>query len=332
MIIDFHSHFVPAAFPAKPAGLSEPAWPEMRLTDGGGSGLLYTGDRLFREFGSYYWDVPGRIAAMDRAASQVQVISPLPELLSYWLTPEAGAIITSAMNAECAAMVRASGGRLRGLGIAALQDVAHATAQVAEIAAFGLSGIFVGSHVNGQSIAAEAFHPFLAAAEAHGLPVLVHGLRPGGLERIEGPGLMGAVLGIPYEGTMALGGFMATDVFASFPHLNLVFAHGGGMIASVIDRMDLVWETFPGPMHARLKQRPSEYARRFWYDTVVFSPQALRYVADRFGADRVIAGTDGPTEIGQADLPGFVAATGLPDSDCQAILGGNAARLLGLHP
>lgn len=302
----------------------------MRLAGDGASGTMYTGDKLFRDFGSYYWDIPARIAAMDRAGSQVQVISPLPELFSYWLDPQAGAILTDAMNTQCSEMVRASGGRLRGMGIVALQDVAHAVAQVGDIAALGLSAIFVGSHINGQSIAAETFHPFLAAAQSHALPVFVHGVRPTGLERIEGPGLMGAVLGIPYEGTMALGGFMATDVFASFPDLQLVFAHGGGMIGSVIDRMDLVWDKFPGPMQALLKQRPSEYARRFWYDTVVFSPRALRYVADRFGADRVIAGTDGPTEIGQADLPGFVAATGLPQAECDAILGGNAARLLGI--
>ncbi|MFX6311427.1 hypothetical protein ABTF78_20045, partial [Acinetobacter baumannii] len=80
--------------------------------------------------------------------------------------------------------------------------------------------------------------------------------------------------GIPYEGTTALAGFMATDIFARFPALQIVFAHGGGMIGSVIDRMDLVWRTFPA-MQTSLKEPPTQYARRFWYDTVVFAPQAL---------------------------------------------------------
>lgn len=330
MIIDFHSHFIPAAFPDKPAALNEAAWPRLIPAADGQSATMFVGETRFRDFGSYYWDVPARIAAMDKAGTDIQVICALPELFSYWLTPEAGAILTDAMNAECAQMVAGSGGRLLGLGIVALQDVAYAASQVAGLKAAGLSGIFVGSHVNGTSIASEAFYPVLAEAEKHGLPVFIHGVKPGGLDRIEGPPLMAAVVGVPYEGTTALAGFMATDIFGRFPDLQIVFAHGGGMIGSVIDRMELIWNKFPAAMQATLKEPPTQYARRFWYDTVVFSPVALRYIADRFGADRIIAGTDGPTEIGQTDLPGFIAATGLGQADCTAILGGNAARLLGL--
>ncbi|WP_176593584.1 amidohydrolase family protein [Sphingobium sp. EM0848] len=327
MVIDFHTHFIPAAFPAKPAGIAEPAWPTLRPAADGGA-TLFVGDSKFRDFEPLYWDVDRRIAAMDAAGVDVQVISPLPELFSYWLAPEAGLILTDAINRAGADMAARSGGRIKAMGILALQDPARAAAQVAEVAALGLSGIFLGSHVNGQSIAAECFHPVLEQAQRHNLPLFIHGIKPGGLERIEGPALMGAVVGIPYEGTMALAGFMATDIFARFPHLQIVFAHGGGMIGSVIDRMELVWRKFPGAMQSALKEPPTAYARRFWYDTVVFSPENLAYLAARFGADRIIAGSDGPTEIGQTDLPGFLAATGLSQADRKAILGGNAARLL----
>lgn len=327
-IIDIHSHFIPARFPARPDDLDEPAWPRLEPTADGAT--MFVGETRFRDFGSYYWDVADRIATLDANGVAVQVISPLPELFSYWLNPRAGAILTDAMNREAAGMVAQSHGRLRGFGILALQDVAKAVSQVAEIAGLGLVGVFVGSHVNGVSIANERFHPVLAELERHGLPLFIHGLKPSALDRIEGPGLMGAVLGIPYEGTMALGGFIATDVFTRFPDLRIIFAHGGGMIASVIDRMDLVWEKFPAAMQRQLKTRPSEYARRFYYDTVVFAPEAVRYLAERFGPECILAGTDGPTEIGQTDLAGFIAATGLPACDRSEILGGNAARLLGI--
>ncbi|QQN75304.1 amidohydrolase family protein [Croceicoccus sp. YJ47] len=325
-IIDMHSHFIPARFPDRPSGVEEPAWPSLKSVPGGAQ--MFVGDTLFREFESYYWDVEGRIATLDRNDVAVQVISPLPELFSYWLDRRAGAVLTDAMNRECAAMVTESGGRLRGFGILALQDIGKAVEQVAEIAELGLVGVFAGSHVNGVSIANAQFHPVLAALEKHGLALFIHGLKPAGLDRIEGPGLMGAVLGVPYEGTMALGGFIATDVFGRFPKLKIIFAHGGGMIASIIDRMDLVWEKFPGPMQASLNIRPSEYARRFHYDTVVFSPRAVAFLAERFGAGCILAGTDGPTEIGQTDLEDFIAQTGLSQTDRHAILGGNAARVL----
>ena len=100
------------------------------------------------------------------------------------------------------------------------------------------------------------------------------------------------------------------------------------MIGSIIDRMDLVWEKFPDAMQRDLKVRPGEYARRFYFDTVVFAPEAVAYLAQRFGAQRIVAGTDGPTEIGQTDLENFVARAGLSQSENAAILGGNAAKLL----
>jgi aminocarboxymuconate-semialdehyde decarboxylase len=328
-IIDIHSHFVPARFPEKPAHVDEPAWPRLEPVAGGAT--MYVGDKPFRDFASYYWDVPGRIETLDANGVAVQIISPLPEMFSYWLDPAAGAILTDAMNREAADMVAASNGRLRAFGILALQDLSKAVEQVSQIAELGLVGVFAGSHVNGVSIANERFYPVLSALEANGIPLFIHGIKPGGLDRIEGPALMGAVLGIPYEGTMALGGFMATDVFGRFPDLEIVFAHGGGMVGSIIDRMDLVWEKFPEAMQRDLKVPPSEYARRFFYDTVVFSPEAISYIADKFGSDRIVAGTDGPTEIGQTNLEAFVARAGLSKADNTAILGGNAAKLLDIE-
>jgi aminocarboxymuconate-semialdehyde decarboxylase len=328
MIVDFHNHFIPRSFPERPDGLAEPSWPRLEPQDGGGV-MMYVGDKPFRAFDDIYWDVDKRLAAMDRAGTDVQVICALPELFSYWLDPQAGIILADAMNRACAEMVAAGGGRIRGLGILALQAPEEALRQIEQIAGFGLSGLFLGSHVNGISIASERFHPVMAAAERLGLPIFVHGIKPGGLERIEGPALMGAVIGVPYEGTMALTSFMATDILGRFPDLKLVFAHGGGMIGSIIDRMELVWNRFPAAMQTSLTQPPTEYARRFWYDTVVFSAENVSYLARRFGADRIVAGTDGPTEIGQTDLPAFIAATGLSPTDQRAILGGNALRLLG---
>ncbi|WP_255696804.1 amidohydrolase family protein [Sandaracinobacteroides sayramensis] len=332
MVIDFHTHFVPSTFPERPAALQEAAWPSLRLSADGSEGALFTGDRKFRDFEAIYWDVERRVAVLNATGVDVQIMSPLPELLSYWLEPQAGAMLTDSINRAGADMARRSGGRLRAMGILPMQDVQAAMAQMAGFADLGLAGIFLGSHVNGISIASEQFHPVFGEAERLGLPLFVHGIRPAGLERIEGPGLMGAVIGIPYEGTMALAGFMATDILARFPRLHIVFAHGGGMIGSVIDRMELVWRKFPSVMQGALKEPPTSYARRFWYDSVVFSGENLSYLARRLGADRIVAGSDGPTEIGQTDLPGFVASAGLAEAEGQAILGGNAARLLEIIP
>ncbi|RJG20976.1 amidohydrolase family protein [Massilia cavernae] len=327
MIIDFHTHFLPRSYPALPAGIDEPAWPRMVAADDG-SATMFVGARQFRTFDDLYWDPARRIAAMDLAGTEVQVLSPLPEILSYWLDPRAALVLTDAVNAHAAEMVAYAPERLKGLGVVALQDVGTAIGQLDTIAnVHRLAGIFVGSNVNGKSIASPEFHPFFAEVERLGLLVFVHGIRPAGLERMVGPPLMGAVLGIPNENTMAIASFMMSDILGRFPALKLVFSHGGGGIGAVLDRMNLIWEKFPA-MRESLQISPLAYARRFYYDTAVFGADYLAYLVTRLGADCLLAGTDGPTEIGQTDLAGFVAQAGIEGAARAGILGANAARLL----
>ncbi|GLR65685.1 putative amidohydrolase [Acidocella aquatica] len=326
MLIDFHSHFIPGSFPELPQGIEEPAWPRLEL-DGQGHGTMFTGARKFRAFDDIYWDVPRRLAVMDAAGLDMQVISPLPETLSYWLDAAAAVVLTDAMNEACAAMVAQAPLRLKGFGAVALQNPEAAIRQVADVARMpGMVGIFVGSHVNGKSIASSEFHLVFAAAEKAGLLVFVHGIKPDILGKVAGPPLLEAVLGIPQENALALASFISTDILGKFPELKLVFSHGGGTIGAVIDRMTLVWEKF-ADMRVAIKIPPLEYARRFWYDTVVFSPEYLGYLIARLGADRIVAGTDGPTEIGQTNLRGFIAATGVDAADQERVGGGNALAL-----
>lgn len=327
VIVDFHNHFLPRTFPALPEGIVEPAWPAMTPQADGGAAMTL-GGRPFRSFDALYWDVGKRIAAMDRDGTDVQVISPLPEILSYWIDPAAGAVLCRATNAACAAMVAEAPTRLRGLAILPLQDVDAALREIEVVGrTAGLVGLFVGSNVNGVSIAAECFDPVFAAAERLGLIVLVHGVRPGGLERVEGPPLMAAVTGIPHETGQAVVSFMMRDVLARFPALKLVFSHGGGTFGAFLDRMELIWNEYPS-MRETLTISPAAYARRFWYDTVVFGADYLAFLAARFGADRLLAGTDGPTEIGQKDVAGFIASAGIGEADRAGICGRHGTALL----
>lgn len=326
MIIDFHTHFLPRAFPPQPAGINEPAWPRMEATSAT-TATMYVGSREFRSFDDQYWDTERRIAALDRTGVDVQVMSPLPEVLSYWLDAKAAEVITDGINQYATKMVAEAPSRLRALGIVALQDVQIAVRQLQTIKNLGLSGVLLGSNINGKSVASPEFEPFFAKAEELGLILFVHGLRPSGLDRMVGPGLMAAVLGIPHENAMAIASFMMSDILGRFPDLKLVFSHGGGSIGAMLDRMNHIWNSFPA-MQEKLKMSPAEYARRFYYDTAVFGPEYLDYLVTRFGAERVLVGSDGPTEIGQTNLEAFVTDASISGAARDDILGGNAARLL----
>jgi aminocarboxymuconate-semialdehyde decarboxylase len=327
--IDFHTHIVPGQYPARPASIDEPAWPVMEKVDDQHSRMMIAG-KQFRVFESFYWNPQERVRRLDEEGIDVQVISPLPELLSYWLKADAGVAITDFMNQFVADMVRTVPSRFVGMGAVALQDPRRSGQQLEGFRALGLKGVHVGSHVNGKSIADPEFYPFLEAAAALDLAVFVHGIKPGTPERMLGSPMMPAVVAVPHENTMAISSFIMTDILKRFPKLRLVFAHGGGSIGSVIDRFTATWKAF-GAMRTTLSApSPSEYARLFWYDTVVFGADYLRLLVSKFGADRFIGGTDGPVSFGQPSVPQLVQGAGLSSTDAELIAHRNAERVLGL--
>jgi aminocarboxymuconate-semialdehyde decarboxylase len=285
--------------------------------------------RQFRVFESFYWNHHERIARLDAEGIAVQVISPLPELLSYWLAPDAAEAITDFMNQFVSEMVDKAPTRFAGMGSVALQAPERAVRQLDVMRrALRLKGVHVGSHVNGVSIADERFYPFLEAAESLDLVVFVHGIKPGGASMMLGPPLMPAVVGVPHENAVAISSFIMTDILRRFPRLKLVFSHGGGTIGSVIDRFTAVWKEFE-PMRRAVAISPEEYLRRFHYDTVVFGADYLAYLAKKVGASQLVAGTDGPVDFGQPRVPDLLGAAGVPHADRERIAHANAERLLG---
>jgi len=327
-VIDSHAHFVPQTFPASPAGVAANEWPEMLPLPDGRARMMIDG-KEFRIFEAAYWDVPGRIAVLDGEGIDLQVLSPLPELLGYWFQPATTAAMAECVNSAIAAAVASAPTRLAGMGMLPMQDVEKSAAMVGELAALGLRGVIVASNINGISIADSRFYPVFAAIEAHHLALFVHGYRPAGLERFIGSPLLGPIAGVPQDTSAAIASFIMTDIFHHFPALKLGFAHGGGSFGAVLARMDHVWHEFPD-MQTANKTAPRDYVRNFYFDTVTFGTDYLAYLITAFGPQSLMAGTDGPTPIGQRGLQAFVTTACKGDA-AEAILAGNAIRFFGLE-
>lgn len=329
IVIDTHAHLVPQSFPPRPEGAPEAEWPEMIPLDDGRARMMI-GGKEFRVFEPAYWDVPGRIDYMDREGISIQLLSPLPELLGYWFDTRTTVAVADHVHATIAAAVASAPARLAGLGMLPLQDVAASIEMAGRVKALGLRGVLVASNVNGASLADERFHPVFAEIERLGLAMMVHGYRPAGTERFVGSPLLAPIVGVPQDAAAALASFIMTDIFGRFPTLKLGFVHGGGSFGAVLDRMDHVWHEFP-QMREAVATSPRDYVRKFAFDSVTFSADYLRYLVKAFGSGGMMAGTDGPTPIGQRGLPAFIAAA--TDGDQQAaenILWRNATRFFAL--
>ena len=306
MVIDTHGHIVPGSFPVCPPGVPTAQWPSMDQLPEGGARMMIGGAE-FRVFESVYWDMAARVEQLDRDGITVQILSPLPELLGYWYDPRATAAMADHIHATIAAAIATAPTRLAGIGMLPLQDIDAAVATARSVKALGFAGVLLGSNVNGVSLADARFDPVWQALEALDLAVLVHGYRPAGADRLLGSPLLAPIVGVPQDTAAVLASFIMTDILGRFPALRLGFAHGGGSFGAVLGRMDCVWRKFPA-MQAALPIGPLDYVRRFAFDTVTFSTDYLRYLIAVTGQACLMAGTDGPTPIGQTELAAFVAA------------------------
>jgi aminocarboxymuconate-semialdehyde decarboxylase len=104
----------------------------------------------------------------------------------------------------------------------------------------------------------------------------------------------------------------------------------GGAVPYLAERMDRGYEAF-AECRANIKEKPSTYLKRFYYDTVNFDNAAQRLAIEFAGVDRILAGSDYPHQIGS--IPKMLASLrrlDVSDADRTKILGGNAARLMGI--
>lgn len=328
-VIDCHAHIVPENFSGLPSSVVD--WPAMQIRADGDADMVINGQR-YRVIERAYFDLAARLSAMDRDGVDLQVISPLPELLSYWLELPTAVAMAELVNQVTADAVQAAPGRLEGLGMLPLQDITTSVQMVSQLSELGLRGVQVGSNVNGVSIASSEFDPVFAALEAHNLCVFVHGIRPAGIERLLGPRLMGNVIGIPQDGASAIASFITTDILGKFPALRLGFAHAGGSFGSVLGRMNFVWRE-----HDLFRQdatvSPCDYVRKFFFDTITYSVPDLQHLMLTFGIDGFMCGSDGPTLKTQRGLEQFVVqASDGDEAVAEKMLWRNSLRFLDIAP
>ena len=326
--IDIHTHIVPETFPAYAGRGRDVPWPSMAEAHACHRHVMISG-KVYRTVADGSWSVPRRIEAMGAMRVARQALSPMPELLSYWLPLADAKALIRYLNEQIAAMIARAPERFVGLGAVPLQDVDSALVELEVVLKqLKFCGVEIASHVNGVSIGDARFEPFFAAAEAAGAAVFVHALRPAGQERIVGAFAEQAVC-FPGDIALAAASMITGGIAARHPKLRIAFSHGGGALGVLLPRLMHAWNAIPKARES-LTEPPAVTARRFFYDALVFDPLAVRFVIDSFGSSQVCVGSDYPFNMGDADPLGTVEKCGLNAAVLAAIRSGNARRFLGL--
>ena len=272
-----------------------------------------------------------RLRQMDAQGIDIEALSINP----YWYAAERdlASQIIKIQNEKLAEACAAQPDRFVAFATVALQYPDLAAEQLEQgVKKLGLRGAAIGGSVNSEELSDPKFHPFWAKAEALGALIFIH---PQGIpdlqKRLQGNGLLTNVIGNPIETTIALSHLIFEGTLDRFPGLKICAAHGGGYLPSYGARSDHGCLTFPDRcVPTPLKKRPTEYLRDLYFDSLVFTPEALRHLVAECGASQIVMGTDYPYPWTSTAVEHIFDTPSLSDADREAILGHTACKLLGI--
>ena len=315
--IDIHAHSTPQCF--QRAVLAGQDWHGMTAADG----------ELFNPRNA--WTPEQRIADMDSLGVDIQVVSTSPGFYQYHQEPAVTAAIARDCNDEIRQMTMDYPQRLAGLGILPMQDTPAAVAELERaVLQLGFKGAMIGDQVNGKTFDEPEFLPIWKAAEEMGALIFIHqGGQTIGSERQPRYHVRNTI-GNLADRTVTFAAFAFGGIMDQFPDLKICLAHGGGYACFGAGRMDRGWQV-RSEARVNIKQPPSSYLNRFYYDCLTHSEPALRMLIDSVGIDRVVLGTDWPADM-RIDWPvsWVMGLESLTLAEKEAILYKNLERLLGL--
>ncbi|MFI6497536.1 amidohydrolase family protein [Nonomuraea typhae] len=323
-MIDIHAHVFPRISREEARVLAGAGEPWLR------EGMMMSGDDDYRPVTPELWDAGARLAAMDRTGVAVQAVSSTPLMFGYDAAPERAADWCDMVNDRILAYCAEDPARLVPLCQVPLQDPGRAADAVTRARAAGHRGVHIGNHVGARNLDDAGVLAFLEHCAREDMPVLVHPWDMMAPERMRGH-MLPWLVGMAAETQLGILTLILSGAFERLPgNLRLCFCHGGGSFAFLLGRADNAWRR-RDIVRRDSPRPPSAYTGRFHVDSAVFDPRALRLLVDVMGADRVMLGTDFPFPLGEEE-PGAVvrACPGLSEAERAAILGGNAARFLGL--
>jgi aminocarboxymuconate-semialdehyde decarboxylase len=272
---------------------------------------------------------PRRIREMDAQGVDMEALSINPA----WYRAERDLVtqVIKIQNERLAEFCGKYPDRFVAFASVALQYPDLAVEQLVDgVKRLGLRGAAVGASVAGDEFSDPKFHPFWAKAEELGVLIFIHPQStPDLAKRFKGNGWLANTIGNPLDTTIALSHLIFEGTLDRFPRLKICSAHGGGFLPSYAPRSDNSLRVAPDmDTGVKLKKKPTEYLRQMYYDTLVFTSEALRHLAAEVGVSQLVIGTDHPIPWQDKSIDHILKAPGFSDADRRAMLSETAAKLL----
>lgn len=327
--IDIHTHILPREWPNLRRRYGYGGFVQLEHHGPGCARMVIDG-KSFRDIEDNCYDPRRRLEECDRHGVDMQVLSTVPVMFSYWARPKDAADLARMLNDHIAGVVADYPDRFAGLGTLPLQSPKLAVRELERcVGKLGLSGVQIGSHVNDWNLDRPELFDVFAAAQELGAAIFVHPWDMLAKERMSKYWL-GWLVGMPAETALAICSMIFGGVFERLPRLRVCFAHGGGAFPGTIGRIEHGFHARPDLCAVDNAVNPRRYLGRFYLDSLVHDADTLRNLIKLVSAERIALGSDYPFPLGE-EVPGkLIESLRLPRKVKQRLLVGTAAEFLGM--
>ena len=287
-------------------------------------------DQFFREVDENCWKPESRIQDCNHHNVDVQVLSTVPVMFSYWTKPKDGLEISKFINDNLIESVHANPKRFIGLGNLPMQDTNLAIKELERIKSLGFKGIQIGSHINDLNLDDPSLFPIYEACEDLDMAIFVHPWWWMAKEKMDKYWLPWLV-GMPMETSLAICSMIFSGVFHKYPKLRVAFAHGGGSFPSTIGRIEHGFNVRPDLVAVDNNVNPKDYLGKFWLDSLVHDDKMLEYIIELVGEDKVALGTDYPFPLGELEPGKLIHERPYPNNVKEKLLSSNALDWLNMQ-
>ncbi len=328
--IDIHTHILPEK------------WPDLKEKYGYGGFIrlehhkpccarMMMDDQFFREIQDNCWDPNTRLYECNHSHVDVQVLSTVPVMFSYWAKPKDTWDLSQLLNDHIAGIVRDYPDRFIGLGTLPMQAPELAIKELERcVKELGLAGVEIGTHINEWNLDAPELYPIFETAADLGASVFVHPWDMMGKSKMPKYWLPWLV-GMPAETSLAICSMIFGGVFEKLPNLKVAFAHGGGSFPATVGRIQHGFDVRPDLCAVDNPFPPKKYLGKFYCDSLVHHPEALKLLMNIIGADRIVLGTDYPFPLGELEPGKLINSMPFDRDTKEKMLSGNALAWLGKH-
>ncbi len=328
--IDIHTHILPANIPDWKDKFGYGGFITLDHHQAGCAKMLRDDGHFFREIGDNCWSAERRIAECELHGVDVQVLSTVPVMFSYWAKPNDCLEVSKLLNNGIAEIVEKRPKRFIGLGTLPMQDSNLAIKEIERSKSIGLAGVQIGTNVNQLNLGEPQFFEIFAACEELEMAVFVHPwemMGEGDMEKYWLPWLVG----MPAETSRAICSLIFSGVLEKLPGLRIAFAHGGGSFPATIGRIEHGFDVRPDLVAVDNAVSPRVYLDRIYFDSLVHSAEMLEYLVNLVGAERVALGTDYPFPLGELEPGRLIESSTYEESVKARLLHGTALSWLGLN-